>query len=198
MRYCDKVVAIAKNIDGIAHVGDDGSESVAIHQHAELRRRLPHPEAFQRTPPQREGNRRRDPGKDRRHRGRHGLHSDATADLGLGTGAGYSLFVEDRAGLGYGALQDAVSGAAGRGHAGRQAWVSRFRGYQANVPQLDVDVDRIKAKAQGIALTELFDTLQVYLGSAYVNDFNLFGRTWRVYRAGRRRLPQDRSRTSPI
>jgi multidrug efflux pump len=54
-------------------------------------------------------------------------------------------------------------------------------GYQANVPQLDAEVDRVKAKAQGIALTELFNTLQVYLGSAYVNDFNLFGRTWRVY-----------------
>ena len=56
-----------------------------------------------------------------------------------------------------------------------------FFGYQSNVPQLDVEVDRIKAKAQGVALTDLFDTLQVYLGSAYVNDFNLFGRTWRVY-----------------
>ena len=50
------------------------------------------------------------------------------------------------------------------------------------MPQLDVDVDRVKAKAQGVALTDLFDTLQVYLGSAYVNDFNLFGRTWRVMR----------------
>jgi multidrug efflux pump len=56
-----------------------------------------------------------------------------------------------------------------------------FSGYQANVPQLDVDVDRIKAKVQGVALTEVFSTLQVYLGSAYANDFNLFGRTWRVY-----------------
>ena len=52
--------------------------------------------------------------------------------------------------------------------------------YQANVPQLDAEVDRIKAKAQGVPLTELFDTLQTYLGSAYVNDFNLFGRTWQV------------------
>jgi len=41
-------------------------------------------------------------------------------------------------------------------------------------------VDRVKAKAQGVPLTELFDTLQTYLGSAYVNDFNLFGRTWQV------------------
>ena len=52
--------------------------------------------------------------------------------------------------------------------------------YQANVPQLDAEVDRVKAKAQGVPLTELFDTLQTYLGSAYVNDFNRFGRTWQV------------------
>ena len=52
--------------------------------------------------------------------------------------------------------------------------------YQANVPQLDAEVDRVKAKAQGVALTDLFDTLQTYLGSAYVNDFNLFGRTYQV------------------
>ncbi|MGO4776761.1 efflux RND transporter permease subunit, partial [Lysobacter sp. 2RAB21] len=52
--------------------------------------------------------------------------------------------------------------------------------YQANVPQLDAEVDRVKAKAQGVPLTELFDTLQTYLGSAYVNDFNQFGRTWQV------------------
>jgi multidrug efflux pump len=52
--------------------------------------------------------------------------------------------------------------------------------YQANVPQLEAEVDRVKAKAQGVPLTELFETLQTYLGSAYVNDFNLFGRTWQV------------------
>src|SRR3546814_3137550 len=52
--------------------------------------------------------------------------------------------------------------------------------YQANVPQLDAEVDRVKAKAQGVPLTELFDTLQTYLGSTYVNDFNKFGRTWQV------------------
>jgi multidrug efflux pump len=99
---------------------------------------------------------------------------------GIGTGAGYSLFVEDRAGLGYGALQGAVAALQG---AVMQdpAMGFPFSGYQSNVPQLDVDVDRIKAKAQGMALTDVFGTLQVYLGSAYVNDFNLFGRTWRVY-----------------
>ena len=52
--------------------------------------------------------------------------------------------------------------------------------YQANVPQLDAHIDRDKAKAQGVSLDELFSTLQVYLGSSYINDFNRFGRTWKV------------------
>src|SRR6185295_2079807 len=100
--------------------------------------------------------------------------------LGLGNGAGYSLFVEDRAGLGFVALQNAVNTLQG---AVMQTPGMGFpiTGYQSNVPQLDIEVDRVKTKAQGIALTELFNTLQVYLGSAYVNDFNLFGRTWRIY-----------------
>ncbi len=98
---------------------------------------------------------------------------------GLGNGSGYSLFIEDRGNLGYGALQSAVGAFQGA--------VSQTPGmgfpitsYQSNVPQLDAEVDRVKAKAQGVPLTELFDTLQTYLGSAYVNDFNLFGRTWQV------------------
>jgi multidrug efflux pump len=52
--------------------------------------------------------------------------------------------------------------------------------YQANIPQLEVKVDRVKAKAQGVALSELFETLQIYLGSTYINDFNKFGRVYRV------------------
>jgi multidrug efflux pump len=98
---------------------------------------------------------------------------------GLGNGSGYSFYIEDRANLGYGELQSAVQAF--------QAAASQVPGlgfpnssYQANVPQLDAEVDRVKAKAQGVPLTELFDTLQTYLGSAYVNDFNLFGRTWQV------------------
>ena len=98
---------------------------------------------------------------------------------GLGNGSGYSLFIEDRADLGYGELQNAFNAFQGA--------VSQTPGmgfpissYQANVPQLEAEVDRVKAKAQGVPLTELFETLQTYLGSAYVNDFNLFGRTWQV------------------
>jgi multidrug efflux pump len=98
---------------------------------------------------------------------------------GLGNGSGYSLFIEDRAGLGYGALQNAVQ--AFQGAASQTPGMGfPISSYQANVPQLDAQVDRVKAKAQGVPLTELFDTLQTYLGSAYVNDFNLFGRTWQV------------------
>ncbi|MBN9487917.1 MAG: multidrug efflux RND transporter permease subunit [Alphaproteobacteria bacterium] len=100
--------------------------------------------------------------------------------IGIGNGAGYSLFIEDRAGLGFGALQGAVG--AFQGAAMQTPGMGfPFSGYQSNVPQLDLEVDRVKAKTQGVPLTDLFDTLQVYLGSSYVNDFNLFGRTWRVY-----------------
>lgn len=99
--------------------------------------------------------------------------------LGLGNGQGYSLFVEDRANLGYGALQNAVQ--AVQGTAAQTPGLGYpITSYQANVPQLDAEVDRVKAKAQGVPLTELFDTLQTYLGSSYVNDFNMFGRTWQV------------------
>ncbi|MBL8261592.1 MAG: multidrug efflux RND transporter permease subunit [Xanthomonadaceae bacterium] len=98
---------------------------------------------------------------------------------GLGNGSGWSLFVEDRTRLGYGELQSAVQ--AFQGAASQTPGLGfPITSYQANVPQLDAEVDRVKAKAQGVPLTELFDTLQTYLGSAYVNDFNMFGRTWQV------------------
>lgn len=99
--------------------------------------------------------------------------------FGLGNGSGYSLYIKDREGAGYGALQQALDRF--------QAEVTKTPGmtypvssYQANIPQLEVKVDRVKAKAQGVELTDLFETLQTYLGSVYVNDFNLFGRVYRV------------------
>ncbi len=99
--------------------------------------------------------------------------------LGLGNGSGYQLFIEDRGNLGYGALQNAVYQFQGA-IAQTPGMGYPISSYQANVPQLDAEVDRLKAKAQGVPLTELFDTLQTYLGSTYVNDFNRFGRTWQV------------------
>lgn len=101
------------------------------------------------------------------------------AILGIGTGSGYSLYVQDRTGLGYNELQNAVMGLSGA-LAQTPGMGFPFTSYQSNVPQLDAEVDRDKAKAQGVALTDLFETLQVYLGSAYVNDFNRFGKTYQV------------------
>jgi multidrug efflux pump len=98
---------------------------------------------------------------------------------GLGNGSGYSLFLKDKALLGYGALQQALEKFQAE-IANTPGMTSPVSSYQANIPQLEVKVDRVKAKAQGIALTDLFDTLQIYLGSAYINDFNLFGRVYRV------------------
>ena len=98
---------------------------------------------------------------------------------GLGTVGGFKLFIEDRTGLGYDTLYQATRGTM------FAAWQSPelanvFSGFTINVPQLDAEIHRVKAKTLGVPLHELFQTLQVYLGSLYVNDFNLFGRTWQV------------------
>jgi multidrug efflux pump len=99
--------------------------------------------------------------------------------LGLGTGAGFSLFVEDRAGHGDAELAAAIGGMQGM-VAKTPGMLPPFSTYQPNVPQLSLSIDRTKAKAEGVALTDLFETLQIYLGSAYVNDFSRFGRTYQV------------------
>jgi multidrug efflux pump len=107
------------------------------------------------------------------------------AVLGLGNAAGLEMYVQDRAGLGFGELNTQVQALSGqlRQTPGFDPF-SVLSSYQANVPQLDAVVDRTRAKQQGVALTDLFETLQVYLGSAYVNDFNLLGRTFTVYLQG--------------
>src|SRR5713101_4132477 len=112
---------------------------------------------------------------------------------GLGIVGGFKMQVQDRGGAGLAALQAstyALMAAANRTPA-VQGVLTSFR---ANVPQLFVDVDRIKAKSMRVALAEVFDTLQIYLGSLYVNDFNLFGRTYQVTAqadAPFRRKPND-------
>jgi hydrophobe/amphiphile efflux-1 (HAE1) family protein len=99
--------------------------------------------------------------------------------IGLGTLGGFKLNVEDRQNRGAEALYAAVQDALGKAWADpRLAGV--FSSYQINVPQLDVNVDRLKAKQQGVKVSDVFQTLQAYLGSVYVNDFNRFGRTYRV------------------
>lgn len=98
---------------------------------------------------------------------------------GLGNGSGYSLYLEDRAGLGYGELQNALKVFLAE-IANTPGMTYPVSSYQSNIPQLEVKIDREKAKAQGVSMTELFDTLQTYLGSTYINDFNAFGHVYRV------------------
>jgi len=98
---------------------------------------------------------------------------------GLGTVGGFKLELEDRAGLGEEALNDATQALLGRAYQTPEL-AGLFSSYRINVPQLEVEVDREKVKREGISLTDLFQTMQVYLGSVYANDFNRFGRTYQV------------------
>jgi len=99
--------------------------------------------------------------------------------IGLGTLGGFKLQVEDRTAAGPEALFSALSEALGKANQ-NPALGGAFSTYQINVPQLNVDVDRVKVKRENVRLSDVFETLQVYLGSLYVNDFNRFGRTYQV------------------
>jgi len=98
---------------------------------------------------------------------------------GLGTTGGFKLQIEDRASLGYEALDGAVKEFLGKAYKTPEL-AGMFSGFQVNVPQLYADIDRTKARQLGVPVTEVFDTMQTYLGSVYVNDFNKFGRTYSV------------------
>jgi len=98
---------------------------------------------------------------------------------GLGQVGGFKLYVEDRGGAGFEELYANVQGAIGQARA-VPSLAGLFSSFQVSVPQIDADVDRERAKTYGVALTDVFETLQVYLGSLYVNDFNRFGRTYQV------------------
>ena len=102
--------------------------------------------------------------------------------LGLGNSAGVEMYLQDRAGLGFGTLNGATQMLAGqlRQTPGFDPY-SVLSSSQSNVPQLEAVVDRRKVKEQDLALTDVYQALEAYLGSAYVNDFNLFGRTYGVY-----------------
>lgn len=98
---------------------------------------------------------------------------------GLGTTGGFKLQLQDRANLGYEAFNAVVQDVLMK--ANQDPALSRvFSGFDVNVPQLFVDVDRVKAQQIGVPVAEIFRTMQVYLGSIYVNDFNQFGRTYQV------------------
>jgi len=99
--------------------------------------------------------------------------------MGLGTMGGFKLQIEDRSGAGYAALDAAAQSFLAQARQTPELGPT-FSAYQINVPQLDVDLDRVKAKQLGVSVTDVFDTMQIYLGSLYVNDFNRFGRVYQV------------------
>ncbi len=98
---------------------------------------------------------------------------------GLGTVAGFKLYIEDRAGMGLEPLYKETASTLQNGNQ-TPGLAGVFSSFDINVPQIDSHVDREKAKTYGIPLGDVFDTMQVYLGSLYVNDFNRFGRTYQV------------------
>ena len=98
---------------------------------------------------------------------------------GLGSAGGFKLMVEATGDVNFDALQAQADALAAKGNQ-QPGLVGLFNGFRAHTPQLYVDIDRVKVKTMGVALTDVFDTLQAYLGSYYVNDFNRFGRTWQV------------------
>ncbi|TKK04410.1 multidrug efflux RND transporter permease subunit [Pseudomonas fluorescens] len=98
---------------------------------------------------------------------------------GLGTIGGFRLQIEDRGNLGYDELYKETMNIINKSH-GVPELAGLFTSYTVNVPQVDAAIDREKAKTHGVAVSDIFDTLQIYLGSLYANDFNRFGRTYQV------------------
>jgi hydrophobe/amphiphile efflux-1 (HAE1) family protein len=98
---------------------------------------------------------------------------------GLGTIGGFKLQVEDRTDLGYEALDATMKSVEGAAMQDPKL-AGVFTSYAIDVPQLNVDLDRTKAQQLGVDVQDVFDTMQIYLGSFYINDFNRFGRTYQV------------------
>jgi hydrophobe/amphiphile efflux-1 (HAE1) family protein len=98
---------------------------------------------------------------------------------GIGTGGGFKLYVQDRAGRGPRALEQAVAGVTGPANQ-TAGLVQVFTLFNAATPQVYADIDRTKAEMLGVPITRFFDTLTTYMGSTFVNDFNILGRTYRV------------------
>jgi len=98
---------------------------------------------------------------------------------GIGTTGGFKLQLEDRASLGYDAMDGAVKAFMAKASQAPEL-AGLFTSWQVNVPQLWADIDRTKARQLGVPVQDIFDTMQIYLGSLYVNDFNKFGRTYSV------------------
>jgi HAE1 family hydrophobic/amphiphilic exporter-1 len=99
---------------------------------------------------------------------------------GIGTGGGFKMYVQDRAGRGSRALEQATNSVLGRANQ-TPGLVQVFTLFNTSTPRIYADIDRTKAEMLGVPITRFFATLSTYMGSAYVNDFNILGRTYRVY-----------------
>lgn len=102
---------------------------------------------------------------------------------GIGSGGGPKMYVQDRGGRGYKALGEATDEmvlAANKQRGPQSGLAAAFTFYRPNTPQLYADIDRVRAQQLDVPMSNVFETLQVYLGSLYVNDFNYLGRTYRV------------------
>src|SRR5262245_49450633 len=98
---------------------------------------------------------------------------------GIGTGGGFKLYVQDRAGRGPRPLEQAVGGIVGPANQ-TPGLVQVFTLFNTSTPQVYADIDRTKAEMLGVPITRFFETLSTYMGSTFVNDFNILGRTYRV------------------
>lgn len=98
---------------------------------------------------------------------------------GMGSTGGYKMMVQDRGGAGLDELENQTQNLVKAANE-TPGLVGNLTTFRANVPQVWVEIDRAKAKTMNVPLSNIFGTLQIYLGSAYVNDFNLYGRTYRV------------------
>jgi HAE1 family hydrophobic/amphiphilic exporter-1 len=98
---------------------------------------------------------------------------------GIGTGGGFKMYVQDRAGRGPRALEQAVGAIVGPANQ-TPGLVQVFTLFNTKTPQIYADIDRTKAEMLGVPITRFFDTLSTYMGSTFVNDFNILGRTYRV------------------
>ena len=98
---------------------------------------------------------------------------------GIGTGGGFKMYVQDRAGRGPRALEQAVGGVIGPANQ-TPGLTQVFTLFNTSTPQIYADIDRTKAEMLGVPITRFFDTLSTYMGSTFVNDFNILGRTYRV------------------
>ena len=103
----------------------------------------------------------------------------APAVDGLGNAGGFKLMVEDLGDVPLDVLQGQSENLADKGSK-LPGIAGLFSSFRANAPQLYIDIDRTKCKTMNVSLNDVFNTLQVYLGGYYVNDFNQFGRTWQV------------------